>query len=338
MICDFLIVGGDGDLALRKLYPALYHLDLDACLPECLRIVSVSRSPVPVEGFAARVRQKLEQYLGTEPIDEKIWIRFTKRLQHFQANATSEAELARLRKEVFTDDNRDLVVYLATPPSIFAPVCKSLWAVGLVRSKTRIVIEKPLGRDRQTFLEINESLTRIFKEEQIYRIDHYLGKETVQNMLAMRFANALFERLWNSNYVDHVQITVAETVGVDGRWDFYDEAGALRDMVQNHLLQLLCLVAMEPPASLEPAAVHGEKLKVLHSLAPITRRNVQEYTVRGQYVAGNSGGHPVPGYLQEKGARPHSDTETYVAIKAEINNWRWASVPFYLRTGKRMQK
>ena len=338
MICDFLIVGGDGDLALRKLYPALYHLDLDACLPECLRIVSVSRSPVPAEGFAARVRQKLEQYLGAEPIDEKVWIRFGKRLRHFQANATSEAELARLRKEVFTDGNRDLVVYLATPPSIFAPVCKSLWAVGLVHSKTRIVIEKPLGKDRQTFLEINDSLTDIFKEEQIYRIDHYLGKETVQNMLAMRFANALFEPLWNSNYVDHVQITVAETVGVDGRWDFYDEAGALRDMVQNHLLQLLCLVAMEPPASLEPAAVHGEKLKVLRSLAPINRRNVQDHTVRGQYVEGNSGGHPVPGYLQEAGAHPHSNTETYVAIKAEINNWRWATVPFYLRTGKRMQK
>ena len=338
MVCDILIIGGDGDLAFRKLYPALYHLDLDTCLPSCLRIVSVSRTPAPEGGFVARIREKFEAWTGTKTLDESVWKRFGQRITHLHLNATSEAELARLRTEVFTDPSRDLIVYLATPPAIFAPICQSLWAVGLVRPNMRIVIEKPLGHDRESFLQINQSLAALFSEDQVYRIDHYLGKETVQNLLAMRFANALFEPLWNSNYVDHVQITAAETVGVEGRWQFYDDAGGLRDMVQNHLLQLLCLVAMEPPASLAPWAVHDEKLKVLRSLAPMSRRDVEDNTVRGQYVAGSSGGQSVPGYTQEPGAQPVSSTETFVAIKAQINNWRWAGVPFYLRTGKRMQK
>jgi glucose-6-phosphate 1-dehydrogenase len=337
MICDILIIGGDGDLALRKLYPALYHLDLDACLPDCFRVVSVSRMPAADTGFANHVKSKLDSFIGNEQIDEPTWARFSKRLQHLKINATSEAELRRLRNEVFTDTDRDLIVYLATPPAIFAPICQSLWAVGLVRPNMRIVIEKPLGSDLASFRSINDSLTAIFKEEQIYRIDHYLGKETVQNLLTMRFANALFEPLWNSNYIDHVQISAAETVGAEGRWDFYDEAGALRDMVQNHLLQLLCLVAMEPPASLAPWAVHDEKLKVLRSLAPMSKRDVQDFTVRGQYRAGTIGGNAVPSYTQEEGAKPVSNTETFVAIKAKIDNWRWAGVPFYLRTGKRMQ-
>lgn len=338
MICDLLIIGGDGDLAFRKLYPALYHLDLDICLPDCLRIVSVSRSAAAPEGFAHQVRERFKALTKEQDPDDEVWARFSKRLQHRQINATSEADLARLRNEVFNDSSRDLIVYLATPPAIFAPICQSLWAVGLVRDNMRIVIEKPLGKDRESFLQINASLTDLFKEEQIYRIDHYLGKETVQNLLTMRFANALFEPLWNSHYVDHVQITVAETVGAEGRWQFYDEAGALRDMVQNHLLQLLCLVAMEPPASLLPSAVHDEKLKVLRSLAPMSRRDVEENTVRGQYLAGSIGGKEVPGYTQEVGAKANSQTETFVAIKAQVQNWRWAGVPFYLRTGKRMQQ
>ncbi|MDX1489919.1 MAG: glucose-6-phosphate dehydrogenase [Pseudohongiellaceae bacterium] len=337
MICDILIIGGDGDLALRKLYPALYHLDLDSNLPSCLRVVSVSRQSEPERGFAEHVKAKLNSFIGAEKVDESVWSRFAKRLKHLKINATSEAELRRLRNEVFTDEGRDLIVYLATPPAIFAPICQSLWAVGLVRDNMRIVIEKPLGSDLASFRSINDSLTAIFDEEQIYRIDHYLGKETVQNLLAMRFANALFEPLWNSNYIDHVQISAAETVGAEGRWDFYDEAGALRDMVQNHLLQLLCLVAMEPPASLAPWAVHDEKLKVLRSLAPMSKREVQECTVRGQYTAGTCAGKGVPGYTQEEGAKPASNTETFVAIKARVDNWRWAGVPFYLRTGKRMQ-
>jgi glucose-6-phosphate 1-dehydrogenase len=337
MICDMLIVGGDGDLAFRKLYPALYHLDLDGCLSQDMLVVSVSRSGGSGQEFAERVALMLIQTNKDKTLNDQVWQRFRKRLRHYAVNATNEAELAILSQQVFTDKSRDLVVYLATPPAIFAPVCKSLWAVGLVRRNMRIVIEKPLGSNRETFREINNSLATIFREEQVYRIDHYLGKETVQNLLTLRFANALFEPLWNGNYIDHVQITAAETLGVDGRWQFYDAAGALRDMVQNHLLQLLCLVAMEPPASLEPQFVHDEKLKVLRSLAPLSKSSVPLKTVRGQYIAGTVAGEPVPAYLKEPAAAAGSDTETFVAIKAEISNWRWAGVPFYLRTGKRMQ-
>ncbi len=338
MICDMLIVGGDGDLAYRKLYPALYHLDKASCLPPCLRIVCVSRLQHKLDEFRARVRQMLAQYLDANELDEAVWQRFSERLRSYSLDATSEAELAILSREVFTDKSRDLITYLATPPRIFATVCQSLWAVGLVRDNMRLVIEKPLGHDRDSFLDINNSLMAIFKEHQVYRIDHYLGKETVQNLLTLRFANALFEPLWNNTYIDHVQITAAESVGVGGRWSFYDSAGALRDMVQNHLLQLLCLLAMEPPASLEPRAVHDEKLKVLRSLAPIRGRAVTEQTVRGQYGAGSINGESVPAYTAEQGASPRSGTETFVAIKAHINNWRWAGVPFYLRTGKRLQR
>ena len=337
MICDMLIVGGDGDLALRKLYPALYHLDLDTRLSKDMLVVSVSRNADSEHDFAERVRLMLIPTTKERSLDDQVWQRFRSRLRHYSINATDESELALLSQEVFTDKSRDLVVYLATPPAIFAPVCKSLWVVGLVRRNMRIVIEKPLGSNRETFREINNSLAAIFREEQVYRIDHYLGKETVQNLLTLRFANALFEPLWNGNYIDHVQITAAETLGVDGRWNFYDEAGALRDMVQNHLLQLLCLVAMEPPASLEAQFVHDEKLKVLRSLAPLTKNAVPLQTVRGQYAAGTVAGEAVTAYLKEPEAAATSDTETFVAIKAEISNWRWAGVPFYLRTGKRMQ-
>ncbi|MGQ9425940.1 glucose-6-phosphate dehydrogenase [Gilvimarinus sp. F26214L] len=336
MKCDILIVGGEGDLAYRKLYPALYYLDVSGCLSDCLKVVGIARNKAPAEDFAERVRAKLEEFHGTEPLDEDTWQRFAARLRYYPADATAREDLEALRNDVFAESDRDLIVYLATPPSIFAPICEALAAVGLVRDNSRLVVEKPLGDSRESFLEINRSLTSIFREDQVYRIDHYLGKETVQNLLAMRFANALFEPLWNSHYIDHVQITVAETVGVEGRWDFYDDAGALRDMVQNHLLQLLCLAAMEPPARIDPEAVRDEKLKVLRSLKPLGKRGVRDNTVRGQYVAGAVGGRPVPGYMEEEGARPGSNTETFVAVKAEIDNWRWAGVPFYLRTGKRM--
>ncbi|MDP3518641.1 MAG: glucose-6-phosphate dehydrogenase [Pseudohongiella sp.] len=338
MICDILIIGGDGDLAYRKLYPALFHLDEADCLPACLRIVSVSRTALNAADFRNKVLLMLTEYCGAAPLNAKVQQRFLARLHSYSLDATSEAALSVLSREVFTDKSRDLITYLATPPAIFAPVCQSLWAVGLARENMRLVVEKPLGHDQESFLQINASLMSIFKESQIYRIDHYLGKETVQNLLTLRFANALFEPLWNNNYIDHVQITAAESVGAGGRWSFYDEAGALRDMVQNHLLQLLCLLAMEPPASLSPRAVHDEKLKVLHSLAPIKGRDVADKTVRGQYTAGNIGSEAVPGYTAEQGATARSNTETFVAIKAHINNWRWAGVPFYLRTGKRLQR
>lgn len=338
MICDMLVVGGDGDLAFRKLYPALYQLDVEGCLPDCLKIVSVSRRQDGHDVFRQRVHEGLEKYVERSRLSPEQWSRFQHRLFSYSVDATNEAQLAVLVQGPLSDSSRDLIVYLATPPAIFAPVCQSLWAVGLVRPNMRLVIEKPLGHDRESFLQINDSLMGIFDENQVYRIDHYLGKETVQNLLALRFGNALFEPLWNNTYIDHVQITAAESVGVGGRWSFYDEAGALRDMVQNHLLQLLCLLAMEPPASLEARAVHDEKLKVLRSLKPITGKQAAECTVRGQYTAGNVAGANVAGYMQEEGAESKSDTESFVAIKAHISNWRWSGVPFYIRTGKRMTR
>lgn len=337
MICDLLIVGGDGDLAKRKLYPALYHLEASGCLPSCLKIVALARGEADSSAFASKVRGWFESFQDVDP-DEKIWRAFARRLHYVSGDATGERDLKAIRDTYFNDKSRDLIVYLATPPSIFAPVCQSLWAVGLAGVNTRIVVEKPLGEDLQSFQAINRSLTSIFLEEQVYRIDHYLGKETVQNLLAMRFANSLFEPLWNSQYIDHVQISVAETVGIEGRWQFYDDAGAMRDMVQNHLLQLLCLVAMEPPTRLDAQSIQDEKLKVLRALKPMTRSDVRENTVRGQYQSGAVKGSAVPGYLEEEGARSGSKTETFVALKAEINNWRWSGVPFYLRTGKRMLK
>ena len=237
---DLLIVGGEGDLALRKLYPALFSLWIGGCLNEDLRIVALARRELEHDVFVALVRKGFDDNKDERPLDEAAWAFFTARLRYFSADATSGVELDQLREQYFQDEERELVVYLATPPSIFAPVCKALEAASLVRPKTRIVVEKPLGHDRESFLEINADLCSIFKEEQVYRIDHYLGKETVQNLLALRFANAFLEPMWNNQHIDNIQITVAESIGVSGRWDFYDKAGALRDMVQNHLLQLLC--------------------------------------------------------------------------------------------------
>ena len=338
MNSDFLIVGGDGDLAFRKLYPALYQLDVSACLPDGLRIICIARSDCSLETFIGRVRAKVDTHTGEHHVDENVWARFQARLIYAQADATSTPALVAFKQTYYAAESRDLIVYLATPAHIFAPVCQALQAAALVNGDTRIVVEKPLGSSKASFLEINAELSRIFAERQVYRIDHYLGKETVQNLLALRFSNSLFEPIWNNNQIDHVQITVAETVGVEGRWDFYDAAGTLKDMVQNHLLQLLCLVAMEPPAKLSADYVRDEKLKVLRCLKPMGRSDVQTNTVRGQYTAGAVNGVAVAGYTDEVGEKKKSNTETFVAIKAEINNWRWAGVPFYLRTGKRLPK
>ena len=337
MNCDLLIVGGDGDLALRKLYPALYSLSVIGSLPADMRILAIARRAMSQQEFQQLVRSWFDNSKSAAQFSEEAWTAFSGRLEYLSQDATSSEELTRLCQERLSDAQRDLVVYLATPPQIFAPICAALEEAGLVRPNTRIVVEKPLGEDRASFLEINDQLTHIFDEQQVYRIDHYLGKETVQNLLALRFANAFLEPLWNNKYVDNVQITVSESIGVSGRWEFYDEAGAMRDMVQNHLLQLLCLAAMEPPAHLEPTAVRNEKLKVLSCLRPMDEHMVRENTVIGQYTAGAAEGEAVPGYCSEKGAQPRSDTETFVALKTYIDNWRWAGVPFYLRTGKRLQ-
>lgn len=332
---DIVIVGGQGDLAFRKLYPALYHLDEANCFGDDVRVFGLGRHDMSQEDFVAKVKERFEFYVG--PVSPELWKRFSKRLNFYKADVKSEADMKGLCDFKLGCDGRPLTVYLATPPSIFSAICETMKAVGLVTENTRIVVEKPLGHDEASFQEINRDLMSIFVEEQVYRIDHYLGKETVQNLLALRFANSLFEPLWNNHHIDHVQITVAESVGAEGRWSFYDEAGAMRDMVQNHLLQLLCLVAMEPPSKLEADCVRDEKLKVLRSLKPLTPQEVKKDTVRGQYTSGAIDGEIVPGYLEEEDAgSKKSNTETFVALKTGIDNWRWSGVPFYLRTGKRL--
>lgn len=334
--CDVLIIGGEGDLAFRKLYPALYNLDCENLLSEGTKIIAFGRGKFTAEAFLKNVHSWIESSEYTQNIKDATWERFSQRLVHFVGDATDADSYTELKKQL---SNEQFVIYLSTPPSIFSPICQALDTAKLVRDDTRIVVEKPLGESRSSFDQINDHVRAVFEERQIYRIDHYLGKETVQNLLALRFANVLFEPLWNRHYIDHVQITVAEQVGVGGRWPFYDQAGALRDMVQNHLLQLLCLVSMEPPAKNQPDFVRDEKLKVLRCLKPIGAQDVNYKTVRGQYAAGSINQEDVVAYSQEiDSAKEKSATETFVAIKAEIENSRWQDVPFYLRTGKRLRE
>lgn len=336
MKSDMLVVGGEGDLALRRLYPALYALRQGDWIEADMRIIAVARKPLTQASFVELVSSWFADSGGDTGTAD--WRLFTEQLVYVPLDATAADAMSELKSRYLPDGERDLVVYLATPPQIFAPVCHAMAAAGLVTDGMRIVVEKPLGDDLESFRAINADLTTIFNEDQVFRIDHYLGKETVQNLMATRFANAFLEPLWNNRYVDNVQITVAESIGVEGRWDFYDRAGAMRDMVQNHLLQILCIVAMEPPAHLAPDDVRSEKRKVLSCLRPMDDQRVRENTVIGQYAAGAIAGKPVHGYLEEEGASAQSGTETFVAIKAEIDNWRWAGIPFYLRTGKRLQR
>lgn len=341
MNTDILIVGGDGDLALRKLYPSLYYLELnDAMAPET-RIIGSARTQQSQEDFISKIHKWLKESISEKLYSEEKWENFSKRISFAQGDATNPESLGKVREAFLTDENT-LVVYLAIPPMIFGKVCASLKECGLAKPSTRLVVEKPLGDSRESFLAINEELARTFTEEQLFRIDHYLGKETVQNLLALRFANDIFEPLWNNKYIDHIQLTVTETVGVGNRWDFYNQTGATRDMVQNHLLQVLCLTAMEAPAMLDADSVRSEKLKVLNCLKMIPVEDIKDSTIRGQYTHGNVDGESVPGYREEESDKyeidPDSQTETYVSIKAEIQNWRWSGVPIYLRTGKRLDK
>ncbi|MEM7302655.1 MAG: glucose-6-phosphate dehydrogenase [Pseudomonadota bacterium] len=333
---DYVLFGGTGDLAERKLLPALFRRDLDGQLPEESRLIGSSRAEHDDESYRAFARAALEKYVSSDELVDEAVDRFLSRLHYVGVDARSErgwSELKTLLDAV--SKPRIRAYYLAVGPSLFGDIARHLEKFGLVDANCRLVLEKPIGRDLATAKELNASIAQCFDEKQIFRIDHYLGKETVQNLLALRFANALFEPLWNSAHIDHVQITVAETVGLGRRAGYYDRAGALRDMVQNHLLQLLCLVAMEPPASASADALRDEKLKVLRALKPINETNCSETTVRGQYLAGASAEGPVPGYLEELEGGV-SNTETFAAIKAEVENWRWAGVPFYLRTGKRL--
>jgi glucose-6-phosphate 1-dehydrogenase len=326
-----VVFGATGDLAQRMLFPSLFFLDHDGFLPKSFAIVGTARAELSREAFAEQVRASVADR-ASDGLDEESWKRFAARLNYVPADATSPEGAAALA-EPLAGLQRP-VFFFALSPSLYARVCTSLAAAGLVGSETRVVLEKPIGRDLASSRLINDAVGEAFTEERIFRIDHYLGKETVQNLIALRFANTLFEPLWNNLTIDHVQITVGETEGVGDRWPYYDEYGALRDMLQNHMLQLLCFVAMEPPSHMDPDAVRDEKVKVLRSLRPITRAEVQSNTVRGQYTAGVVGGKAVAAYDTERGQS--SDTETFVALRADIDNWRWAGVPFFLRTGKRL--
>jgi glucose-6-phosphate 1-dehydrogenase len=333
---DYVVFGGTGDLALRKLLPALYQRDRDEQLPDSGRIIAVSHTPLTGNDYRSLVENRLRSHLGADEFEPAVWERFQARIEYAVADALSDSGWNELASLFGDDAERVRVFYLATSPNLFGPICERLKAAGLVTDRARVVLEKPIGRDLASARQINEEVGAVFDEPQIFRIDHYLGKETVQNLLALRFANSLFEPLWRSSSIDHVQITVAETIGIETRGNYYDQSGALRDMVQNHLLQLLCLVAMEPPVSLDKEAVRDEKIKVLNSLVPITVEDIGLKTVRGQYRSGAVGSAPVQGYLEETGVAANSVTETFVSLKTEVRNWRWAGVPFYLRTGKRM--
>ena len=327
-----VLFGGGGDLAMRMLLPSLYFLEHDGLLPDGLKIIGAARSDETTAEYISRVRQSVEAKARADHAwDAAAWARMEARLDYLAVDATSADSLKPLRDKA---GDGPVTSFLAVSPSLYARIVTAMKTAGLADADDRVVLEKPVGRDLESFREIDDAVAHAFSENQVFRIDHYLGKETVQNLIALRFGNTIFEPLWNNLTIDHVQITVGETVGVGDRWPYYDEYGALRDMLQNHMLQLLCLVAMEPPSDLDPDSVRNEKVKVLRSLRRITPEEVERVTVRGQYVAGTSEGLPAAGYDEECG-KP-SDTETFVAIRADIDNWRWAGVPFFMRTGKRL--
>ena len=336
--CDMLVFGGTGDLALHKLVPALYHLHREGRLHSDLRILALARKDIDRHAYLSLAEKHCRAQVARADFHDDVWQRFAERLDYFSIDATRRSEFAGLAHHLGHSEGRVRVHYLATAPNLFEPIASNLESAGLAGENARIVLEKPIGHSLESAQAINAAIGQVFPEPRIYRIDHYLGKETVQNLMALRFANALFEPIWRAAHIDHVQITVAETLGVENRGGYYDHAGAMRDMLQNHLLQLLCLVAMEAPVRFDAEAVRNEKVKVLEALKPITGRDVADRTVRGQYGAGQVGGQDVPAYYFEKNIDNDSDTETFVAVKAEIDNWRWAGVPFYLRTGKRMAR
>jgi glucose-6-phosphate 1-dehydrogenase len=343
-----VIFGAAGDLTRRKLLPAVYNLDVDGLLPENFAVVGFTRRDWDDAKFRAGAKEAIAKY-SRRKLDEQKWPTFEKALFHSNGafdDPGAYVELKRKLEEI--DQERGIpgnrVYYLSIPPSAIATCVEQLQRVGLVESLgpdrpfTRIIVEKPIGHDLESAKKINDDVARVFDEKQVFRIDHYLGKETVQSILVLRFANSIFEPLWNQKYIDHVQITVSEEEGVGTRAGYYEEAGALRDMVQNHILQLLCLMAMEPPFSMSADVVRDQKMAVLNCLRPVPASEVDKHVIRAQYGPGKHKGEEVPGYRREDKVKPDSTTETFVAIKAWIDNWRWAGVPFYLRTGKALPK
>jgi glucose-6-phosphate 1-dehydrogenase len=346
--CAIVLFGASGDLAKRKVIPALFDLAAHDSLGERYSIVGFARTPMTDESFRNTAGEAAKTISEGGPVDPTKWNEFASNLFYSAGDYGDQDAYARLAKRLTElDASKDLcgnrIFYLSTPPEVYADIIEQLGRAGLSRpcnakAWVRIIVEKPFGRDLASAKELNQIVHNVFEENQVYRIDHYLGKDTVQNLLVLRFGNGIFEPLWNRNYVDHVQITAAETLGVERRGGFYETAGALRDMIQSHVLQLTSLVAVEPPAAFDATAVRNEKLKVLQSIRPFDLEAVAQAVVRGQYAKGSFNGKTVPGYREEQGVSPQSRTETFVAAKLLIDNWRWANVPFYLRTGKRLAK
>ncbi|MDQ7019759.1 MAG: glucose-6-phosphate dehydrogenase [Robiginitomaculum sp.] len=334
---DIVVFGATGDLALRKLLPALFHRWRDGQIPEGCKIIGAARAEMSRADFIATVEEHYRTFFPEEKNGADDWKAFAEHLHYCALDvASQDADWRALEDLLAGGEDKIRLFYLALPPGLFGPVSANIGARGLNTPQARIVLEKPIGHDLNSAREINDAVGKVFPEKSIFRIDHYLGKETVQNLLILRFTNSLFEPVWNANVVDHIQITVAETVGAGKRASYYDTSGALRDMVQNHMLQLLCLVAMEPPNDFGADTIRDEKIKVLRALKPITPKTATRDTVRGQYRDGAISGTAVPGYADELG-KP-SDTETFTALKVHVDNWRWSGVPFYLRTGKRMKE
>jgi len=344
--CALVIFGATGDLAHRKLIPALYNLAAAGELPPAVTVIGFARRPKKDDGFRDEVAETTKQF-SRQPVRDEIWKTFAQSLFYHQSEFEDQEgyqslakRLEQVDKDRGTRGNR--LFYFAAAPEQFEPILKNLKAAGLNKPKegswARVIIEKPFGRDLASARELNRVVRDAFSEDQTYRIDHFLGKETAQNILVLRFANAIFEPIWNARYIDHLQITAAETLGVEARGGYYETAGALRDMVQNHMLQLLCLVAMEPPTDLGADSIRDEKVKVVRSLRRYAPQQVGKYVVRAQYTAGAVGGKPVVGYREEEKVNPNSETETYVALRLLVDNWRWSDVPIYVRVGKRLPK
>ncbi len=344
--CTVVIFGASGDLTSRKLIPALYHLALEGALPTPYRIIGFARREKTDEVFRSELRSALDQFSRTKPVQPEVWDRFAANLFYCQADISDPTGYQKLATMIRSSEHeklrQNLLFYLATNPSQFGEIATNLSAADLLhkedggRIPERLVVEKPFGHDLESARALNAELVRYAHERQIFRIDHYLGKETVQNILTFRFSNGIFERLWNRETIDHVQITVAEKIGVGSRGGYYEESGAMRDMVQNHVLQVLSLVAMEPPVSLEAEAVRDEKVKLLKSIRPLTPSDLSKNVVRGQYFAGEIDGDARPAYRSEPKVSPKSNVETFVAMKLFVDNWRWSGVPFYIRTGKNL--
>ena len=328
------LFGGTGDLSNRKLLPAMFRQEILSTFDEESEIVGIGSKEISSDEYISMVKESLSNYFHGFDDHADSWAIFSKRLRYIKLDINSEDDWINFQK---LPEERSVILYLATPPFLYKTISNNLKSYNLVNKNCRVVVEKPLGTNLETSNDINDSLAQGFQEHQIYRIDHYLGKEAVQNLLALRFGNTIFERSWSNAAIDHVQITVAEDLGVEGRGDYYDDTGALRDMVQNHLLQILCLITMEPPVSISSESVRDEKLKVLKSLQSFNKDNIKIDSVRAQYTDGISKGKTACSYNDEEGVDSLKNTETFVALKVAINNWRWAGVPFYIRTGKRME-